>query len=78
MKTLGWEVEEQEIAQAARQVTDFKVFNNLFSELHIDQPRYDVLTAWAVLEHFHDPQVYFHKAQKVLFPGVCRVPGDEP
>jgi len=69
MRALGWDVEGLEIGAAAKTMSDFKVHNVLFTDLPVQTPSYDVVTAWAVLEHVHDPMAYFKKAQEILFPG---------
>lgn len=69
MRALNWEVEGLEIGRSAQQITDFKVHNVLFSDFPVHPPAYDALTAWAVLEHVHDPMAYFKKAQQILVPG---------
>jgi SAM-dependent methyltransferase len=69
MKRLGWEVEGVEIAAKSHPINDFQVYNTIFSEFPSLGPRYDVITAWAVLEHVHDPLAYFRKAGELLKPG---------
>jgi 2-polyprenyl-3-methyl-5-hydroxy-6-metoxy-1,4-benzoquinol methylase len=69
MISLGWEVEGLEIGAAAKKITDFKVYNTLFSDFPLNTPTYDVVTAWAVMEHVFDPMAYFKKAHDVLLPG---------
>lgn len=62
MKSLGWEVEGVEISTKAKEITDFKVYRQNFAEIPINEPYYDAITAWAVLEHVHDPMSYFNKS----------------
>lgn len=69
MRNLGWRVEGLEISSTAEPISDFKVYRNEFSDIPIDGPYYDVITAWAVLEHVHDPMAYFKKAAQVLKRG---------
>jgi SAM-dependent methyltransferase len=69
MQALNWDVEGLEIGRAAQKITDFKVHNLLLSDFPVNAPVYDALTAWAVLEHVHDPMAYFKKAQQILVPG---------
>ena len=69
MQALNWEVEGLEVGSSAQEITDFKVHNVLFSDFPAYAPAYDALTAWAVLEHVHDPMAYFKKAQQILVPG---------
>jgi SAM-dependent methyltransferase len=65
----GWDVEGVEVSAAAEQIKDFRVYTNEFQDIPLDQPTYDAVTAWAVLEHVHNPMVYFQKAARVLKPG---------
>jgi cyclopropane fatty-acyl-phospholipid synthase-like methyltransferase len=66
MAALGWEVEGVENSEASQRITDFKIYTVEFDRIPVDQPRYDAVTAWAVLEHVHDPMAYFQKAAEVL------------
>lgn len=66
---LGWDVEGVEVAASADAIGDFSVYRVPFPEIPVTGPRYDALTAWAVLEHVHDPMAYFRKAAEVLKPG---------
>lgn len=69
MRGLGWDVEGVEIASNSNPIDDFPVYRSLFPDISVSEPRYDAVTAWAVLEHVHDPQAYFRKASQVLNPG---------
>lgn len=69
MKSLGWEVEGVEVSPNAKRITDFKVYEEEFPRIPVNEPRYDAVTAWAVLEHLHDPMAYFKKTSVVLRPG---------
>ena len=69
MKRLGWRVEGVEIGSNANPIADFPVYRTAFSELPLGGPHYDAITAWAVLEHVHDPMAYFIKAGELLKPG---------
>jgi len=66
MKARGWDVEGVEVSEASQLILDFPVYTNEFHEISIDEPAYDAVTAWAVLEHVHDPMAYFRKAARVL------------
>jgi SAM-dependent methyltransferase len=68
MRTRGWEVEGVEISCTSRPIADFEVYRSEFPHIPVHEPRYDVVTAWAVLEHVHDPMAYFRKASDVLKP----------
>lgn len=69
MKRLGWEVEGVEPAPSANMVDDFLLYKCCFPEIPVERVKYDAITAWAVLEHVHDPMSYFRKAGNVLQPG---------
>ena len=69
MQRLGWQVEGVEVSANTRQVGGFLVYAEHFPGIPVGEPTYDVVTAWAVLEHVHDPMAYFQKAAQVLKPG---------
>lgn len=69
MMSKGWQVEGLETASAASAIEDFKVHRVPLPELQVDGPTYDVVTAWAVMEHVHDPGAYFAKVAQILKPG---------
>ncbi len=69
MQQLGWEVEGVEVSLNTKPILDFKVYKEEFKDIPIYEPRYDTITAWAVLEHVHNPMSYFKKAAQVLKPG---------
>jgi SAM-dependent methyltransferase len=66
MKARGWTVEGVEVSAVSRPVSDFPVYAQPFPEIPFDEARYDAVTAWAVLEHVHDPMAHFRKAAQVL------------
>src|SRR5271156_2544662 len=66
MVARGWDVEGVEISQVAQQIKDFRVHTEEFQDIPVNEPTYDAITAWAVLEHVHDPMAYFRKAAVVL------------
>lgn len=69
MAARGWRVEGVEVSQSSQRITDFPVYAQEFQNIPVHQPAYDAVTAWAVLEHVHDPMAYFQKASQVLKPG---------
>ncbi len=66
MMARGWDVEGVEIAEVAQGIRDFRVHTEEFQNIAVHGPAYDAVTAWAVLEHVHDPMAYFRKAAEVL------------
>lgn len=69
MRARGWDVEGVEVSQVSERIGDFPVYAQQFDEIPVDEPRFDAVSAWAVLEHVHDPMAYFHKASRVLKSG---------
>src|SRR5262249_55938482 len=69
MAARGWRVEGVEISESAGKISDFPVYRQEFQEIPVHSPAYDAVTAWAVLEHVHDPRAYFQKTAAVLKPG---------
>lgn len=69
MAARGWNVEGVEVSVAAEQIKDFRVYTEEFQDIPVNEPTYDAVTAWAVLEHVHNPMAYFEKAARVVKPG---------
>jgi SAM-dependent methyltransferase len=69
MMARGWHVEGVEVSTSSQPITDFQVYPQQFPDIPVDQPTYDAVTAWAVLEHVHDPMAYFRKASEVTKVG---------
>jgi SAM-dependent methyltransferase len=69
MKARGWQVEGVEVSTSSQPITDFKVYPQQLPDIPVNQPSYDAVTAWAVLEHVHDPMAYFRKAGEVTKAG---------
>ncbi|MGC2527389.1 MAG: class I SAM-dependent methyltransferase [Candidatus Acidiferrum sp.] len=65
----GWDVEGVEVSAVADQIKDFRVYTEEFQDIPVNEPTYDAVTAWAVLEHVHNPMAYFQKTARVLKPG---------
>jgi SAM-dependent methyltransferase len=77
MRARGWHVEGVEVSASSQPITDFRVYPQQLPDIPVNQATYDALTAWAVLEHVHDPMAYFRKASEVTKPGgifVFQVP----
>jgi cyclopropane fatty-acyl-phospholipid synthase-like methyltransferase len=66
MAARGWLVEGVEISESSQRIEDFKVYTQEFQDIAVNEPAYGAVTAWAVLEHVHDPMAYFRKAAQVL------------
>ena len=69
MRRLGWEVEGVEVAMLPIQLLIFRSMKPEFPDIAVAEPSYDVITAWAVLEHVHDPAAHFRTAGRLLRPG---------
>ncbi len=69
MAARGWNVEGVETSSSAQSIRDFKVHTEQFPDIPVNEPTYDAVTAWAVLEHVHDPMACFRKASAVLKEG---------
>lgn len=69
MHQRGWDVEGVEPFAADSGRNGFRVYRSHFPTIPVNEPRYHAVTAWAVLEHVHDPKAYFEKAATVLLPG---------
>jgi len=69
MAARGWEVEGVEISESSQRIADFRVYAQEFQNIPVNVPAYDAVTAWAVLEHVHDPMAYFRKASTVVKKG---------
>jgi 2-polyprenyl-3-methyl-5-hydroxy-6-metoxy-1,4-benzoquinol methylase len=69
MAARSWDVEGVEISQSPERITDFRVYGQEFQDIPVNEPVYDAVTAWAVLEHVHDPMPYFRKASEVVKKG---------
>ena len=69
MAARGWIVEGVETSESSQRIQDFKVHTQEFQNIAVNEPVYEAVTAWAVLEHVHDPMAYFRKAAQVLKQG---------
>jgi SAM-dependent methyltransferase len=69
MAARGWDVEGVEISESSQPITDFRVHTQEFQDIPVNEPTYDAVTAWAVLEHVHNPMAYFQKASRVVKQG---------
>ena len=69
MHDLDWEVEGVEPFASLPSHRPFKIYRCQFPDVPVNEPSYDAVTAWAVLEHVHDPKAYFEKASRVIVSG---------
>lgn len=65
---LGWEVEGVEVASSAGEISEFPVYRCPLPEIPVAAEQYDAVTAWAVIEHVHDPMSYFKMVARLLKP----------
>lgn len=68
IRTLGWDVDGVETADNAELIDDFTCYRSL-DDIPADAPRYDAVTAWAVMEHVHDPMSVFAATARLLKKG---------
>ncbi len=68
MRARGWDVEGVEVSRSSTPIGDFPVYTRPFHEIPLSSATFDAVSAWAVLEHVHNPMVYFEKAAQVLKP----------
>jgi SAM-dependent methyltransferase len=77
MRALNWNVVGIEPAEAEN-AHDLPVLRQRFpEECDLPEASFDVITAWAVFEHLHDPASAFEKCRQLLRPGgrlVVQVP----
>jgi 2-polyprenyl-3-methyl-5-hydroxy-6-metoxy-1,4-benzoquinol methylase len=69
MQTRGWLAEGVEPYCKTLRFPEIRVYSSDFLNLSLSEESYDVITAWAVLEHTHDPMAYFMKVAKLLKRG---------
>lgn len=78
MRSRGWSVTGIEPAERASNPHDLTIHRLRFPEdsRQLDE-QYDVITAWAVFEHLHNPLQAFREAARLLRPGgqlIIQVP----
>jgi SAM-dependent methyltransferase len=69
MQRRGWSVEGVEVSSSSLRISDFPVRRVDFSVRQVLQPQFDAVTAFAVLEHAHDPMTFFRNVAAALCPG---------
>lgn len=79
MRARGWEVEGVEPWGAGDNPHELQIRHSPFPDLAggWEGERYDVISAWAVFEHLHDPLAAFRECARLLRPGgrlVVQVP----
>ena len=69
----GWEVEGNDISQAAVKFAkdnfDLNVSYDFFEDVTLEEASYDAVVMWNTLEHTHDPVETVMHARKALKPG---------
>lgn len=65
-RILGWEVEGVEVSSNAEEISDFPVYRCALPDIPVTTEQFDAVTAWAVIEHVHDPMSYFKAVSRVL------------
>jgi SAM-dependent methyltransferase len=66
MQERGLDAEGVEPSHIADVQDGLRIFRGAFPDLPGDTQPYQAITAWAVLEHVHDPRAYFLKASSAL------------
>jgi len=66
MQKKGWIVEGVEPSITSDPIDDFTIYRKNLTELELKTGYYDAVTAWAVLEHTHNPKDYFKRIGKIL------------
>jgi SAM-dependent methyltransferase len=69
LKNTGWEVEGLEVSSNISSHEGFPIYHCELPDIPVSGPSYDLITAWAVFEHLHDPMSYFKKVASLLKPG---------
>jgi len=67
----GWHVEGVEPFITPNEELPFVIHHDWFPNIDFGKEKYDVITAWAVLEHVHDPMAYFSHAASLLKTDGC-------
>lgn len=66
MNNCGWYAEGVEPFYKPKNNDQLKIYKHEFTSMPINNLSFNVLTAWNVLEHTHDPMAYFIKANQLL------------
>jgi SAM-dependent methyltransferase len=78
MRNRGWDVQGIEASEEAENPHGITIHRSPFpSDLPLESGTFDVVTAWAVFEHLHDPGGAFSEARRLLRPGgqlIIQVP----
>lgn len=74
MHAKGWKVtgvEFSELLATKLQNEGFEVYNGSFDHINLSDRSFDVITAWMVLEHMHDPSQTLQKLHSLLTDDGC-------
>jgi len=66
MKSNGYNVHGVDPYSPIQDSMDMRIYKTDLPRLPICEPYFDAITAWAVLEHVHDPKAYFEKVGQIL------------
>jgi 2-polyprenyl-3-methyl-5-hydroxy-6-metoxy-1,4-benzoquinol methylase len=67
MAERGWSVSGIEPSEEAGNAHGLQIYRQRFpDECDLEAQRYDVITAWAVFEHLHDPAAAFRECSRLL------------
>lgn len=68
MRNKGWAADGTDVIETKGQANDSNIFIGQIDEIGLKEACYDVVTAWAVMEHVHSPTLYFSTIFKLLKP----------
>jgi SAM-dependent methyltransferase len=66
LRERGWDVHGMDLSDSAGNDYNIDIKYGSLEKLNLPSQSFDVVTAWAVLEHLHDPMSYFKEAFRLL------------